>query len=80
MTLTNSDIAELTAFRRDLHRHPELSGEESETARRVLAALGVDDVDAGCALRVSLGTDTTMDDVQGFADAWAKKRKKVRAA
>lgn len=39
MTLTNSDIAELTAFRRDLHRHPELSGEESETARRVLAAL-----------------------------------------
>ncbi|MHA7827895.1 MAG: amidohydrolase [Roseovarius sp.] len=39
MTLSNSDIAELTAFRRDLHRHPELSGEESETARRVLAAL-----------------------------------------
>lgn len=39
MTLTNSDIADLTAFRRDLHRHPEISGEERETARRVVAAL-----------------------------------------
>ncbi|MEY8840841.1 amidohydrolase, partial [Cribrihabitans sp. XS_ASV171] len=37
--LTNSDIAELTAWRRDLHRHPELSGQEAETAKRVLAAL-----------------------------------------
>ena len=37
--LTNSDLAELTAFRRELHRHPELSGEEAETARRVRAAL-----------------------------------------
>ncbi|RXV66956.1 amidohydrolase [Roseovarius sp. A46] len=40
MTLTNSDIADLTAFRRDLHRHPEISGKEAETARRVTAALG----------------------------------------
>lgn len=39
MTLTNSDIAELTAFRRDLHRHPELSGQERETAQRVVSAL-----------------------------------------
>lgn len=39
MTLTNSDIAELTAFRRDLHRHPEVSGQERETARRVVSAL-----------------------------------------
>lgn len=38
--LTNSDITELTAFRRDLHRHPELSGFEVETAARVVAALG----------------------------------------
>jgi len=38
--LTNSDIVELTAFRRDLHRHPELSGAEAETAARVVAALG----------------------------------------
>jgi amidohydrolase len=33
--LTNSDMAELIAFRRDLHRHPELSGSEVETAARV---------------------------------------------
>ncbi|MFB9150162.1 amidohydrolase [Roseovarius ramblicola] len=40
MTLTNSDVAELTALRRDLHRHPEISGKEAETARRVTAVLG----------------------------------------
>ncbi|MCB2144675.1 MAG: amidohydrolase, partial [Rhodobacteraceae bacterium] len=34
---TNSDIAELTAFRRELHLWPELSGAEEETARRVVA-------------------------------------------
>jgi len=39
MTLTNSDIAQLTAFRRDLHRHPELSDQERETAQRVVSAL-----------------------------------------
>ena len=39
MELTNSDIAELTAIRRDLHRHPEVSGNEAQTARRILAAL-----------------------------------------
>ena len=39
MDLTNSDIAELTALRRDLHRHPEVSGAEAQTARRVLGAL-----------------------------------------
>ena len=32
MTLTNSDIAELITLRRDLHRTPELSGEEAATA------------------------------------------------
>ncbi len=37
--LTNSDLNELVAFRRELHRAPELSGEEVETARRVAAAL-----------------------------------------
>lgn len=36
---TNSDIAELTDFRRELHRNPELSGEEADTARRVVAML-----------------------------------------
>ena len=37
--LTNTDIAELTAFRRQLHRHPELSGQETETAATITAAL-----------------------------------------
>ena len=37
--LTVLDIAELTEFRRELHRHPELSGEEGETASKITAAL-----------------------------------------
>lgn len=37
--LTNLDLLELTEFRRDLHRHPELSGEELETASTIAAAL-----------------------------------------
>ena len=37
--LTNSDLIELTAFRRCLHTMPELSGEEVETARRITVAL-----------------------------------------
>lgn len=37
--LTNIDQIELTEFRRDLHRHPELSGEEVQTAARIVAAL-----------------------------------------
>jgi amidohydrolase len=37
--LTNSDLSELVAFRRGLHQRPELSGEEVETARAVVAAL-----------------------------------------
>lgn len=36
---TEEDIRELTAFRHELHRHPELSGEERETARRVCEML-----------------------------------------
>lgn len=32
---TEADLRELIACRHDLHRHPELSGEEQETARRV---------------------------------------------
>ena len=41
---------ELTAFRRDLHAHPELGFEELYTARRVTEALklcGVDEIQAG---------------------------------
>ena len=37
--LTNTDLIELTKFRRQLHRHPELSGEEVETARTITSAL-----------------------------------------
>jgi len=39
MQLSNQDIADLVAFRRELHRHPEISNEEEETARRVAAFL-----------------------------------------
>ncbi|GAA6208579.1 amidohydrolase [Cognatishimia sp. WU-CL00825] len=37
--LTNSDLAELTAFRRQLHQMPEVSGEEIETAKAIVNAL-----------------------------------------
>jgi len=39
MTLTNRDLVELTAWRRHLHRHPEVSGSEMETAAAVAAFL-----------------------------------------
>lgn len=39
MQLTNSDIAELTAWRRKLHEQPEISGEEEQTAREVVSFL-----------------------------------------
>ena len=39
MTLTNRDILELTEWRRDMHRHPEVSRQEQGTAKRVNAAL-----------------------------------------
>lgn len=38
--LTNRDCVELAEWRRDLHRHPEVSGAEAGTAARVVAALG----------------------------------------
>ena len=38
--LTNSDLVELTAFRRALHRRPEISGQEAETAHTIQTALG----------------------------------------
>ena len=37
--LTNRDLSELITFRRALHRRPELSGEERETARKIAEAL-----------------------------------------
>ena len=39
MELTNQDIIDLVAFRRELHRFPEISNEEAETARRVIEFL-----------------------------------------
>lgn len=39
MSLTNADIVELTDFRRALHRHPELSGQEEWTAAQVAGAV-----------------------------------------
>ncbi|WP_211092076.1 amidohydrolase [Aliigemmobacter aestuarii] len=37
--LTNADLVELTAFRHALHRRPEVSGEERETAATIVEAL-----------------------------------------
>ena len=48
--LTNSEIVALTALRHALHRRPELSGEEAETARQIattVASLGPDEVLTG---------------------------------
>ena len=39
MPLSVQDLSELTDWRRELHRWPELSGQEAKTARRVEAAL-----------------------------------------
>ncbi|CAN7612374.1 amidohydrolase [Mesorhizobium sp. LjNodule214] len=39
MTLTNRDIVELTAWRRRLHQHPEISNEEEKTASEVVGFL-----------------------------------------
>ncbi len=49
-------------------------------ASRVLQTLGINDDDATCAIRVSLGVETTKDDVLRFADSWIQKRKSRRAA
>ena len=40
MSLTNQDIVDLIAFRRELHRFPEISNEEEGTATRVTDFLG----------------------------------------
>jgi len=48
-------------------------------ASRVLAAMGFDSVAAGSALRVSLGIDTTEDEVLRFAKAWTTARRKMRS-
>jgi cysteine desulfurase len=47
---------------------------------RVLRALGLNDDAAAGALRVSLGIETTEDEVMRFAQAWTEKRARRRAA
>ena len=47
MTLSNTDIVDLVALRHDLHRHPEVSGHEAQTAQRIVqefAPLSPDDL------------------------------------
>jgi cysteine desulfurase len=48
-------------------------------ASQVLTAMGFDPDAAGSALRVSLGPETTKEDVLRFAEAWLQKEKKHRA-
>ena len=45
-------------------------------ASGVLRAMGYSEAQAGCALRVSLGPETTEADVTAFVDAWSKARTK----
>jgi len=47
---------------------------------RVLRALGLNDDEAASALRVSLGPETTEDDVLRFAEAWSRKKARRLAA
>ena len=48
-------------------------------ASRTLRAMGYDDATAGCAIRVSLGVQTTQDEVLRFADAFAAARRKQQS-
>lgn len=45
---------------------------------RVLRAMGLNDDQAECALRVSLGVETTEDDVLRFCEAWIRQERKTR--
>ncbi|MEX0369038.1 MAG: cysteine desulfurase family protein [Tateyamaria sp.] len=48
-------------------------------ASHVLKAMGYSELEASSAVRVSLGLDTTEDDVLRFAEVWAQKLKKHEA-
>ncbi|AXC48648.1 aminotransferase class V-fold PLP-dependent enzyme [Paracoccus suum] len=45
----------------------------------VLRAMGVSEDDASCAIRVSIGPDTSRDEVERFADAWCAARDRWQA-
>jgi cysteine desulfurase len=47
-------------------------------ASRVLGAMGLGDV-AGCAIRVSIGPDTTREQVLAFAGAWERHYRRFRS-
>jgi len=49
-------------------------------ASRVLQVLGFENELARCALRVSLGPETTEEEVLAFAESWTRKRESRRAA
>ena len=48
-------------------------------ASGVLMAMGYSEADAACAIRVSLGPETTEQEVLGFANAWLAQHDKFRA-
>lgn len=65
MFLNGGELDEITAFRRELHRRPELSGQEAETARTVTQALRSSEPDA---IVTSLGGNGIAAVYQGIAD------------
>lgn len=48
-------------------------------ASRVLTAMGYDEATAASAIRISLGPDTTQEEVLGFADKWLTQKEKHHA-
>ncbi len=48
-------------------------------ASGVLSAMGFDEGASASAIRVSLGPETTEDDILRFAETWATQRRKHRA-
>ncbi len=65
MFLSGGELDEITAFRRELHRRPELSGQEAETARTVTQALRTSEPDA---IVTNLGGHGVAAVYQGMAD------------
>jgi cysteine desulfurase len=48
-------------------------------ASRVLTAMGMNPVTAASAIRVSIGPDTTREEVLAFAGAWERHDRRFRA-